>query len=258
MRPTSQHAQIPPPSDKQRKKTRDDHTQSPSVQAALDFFEPQELGKNRCLMHALNNGLGGKYFEPTDLETASRGAGMNRTQDFSIEDLRVLAGIDNSNSGTSIKLSALGQKGFHAFTFTPTEGATGTYEKLIDECHKIPTLQCFVACWNKATKSRTEAIVLSNGHFTALKKTESGYWDLDSIYAKGAQLHKENLSPNEHFGLWKRPGCPAPTVVAIFQGLDSRVEINDKLYKIRQDAKQAQTQLRQQLSPLVTSVGKKE
>ena len=104
---------FPPPNDKQRKKTRDDPTQSQSVQAALDFFEPQELGKNICLMHALNNGLGGKHFEPTDLENASLGAGKSRTQDFSIEDLRVLGGINNSGSGATIRLSALGQKGFH-------------------------------------------------------------------------------------------------------------------------------------------------
>ena len=244
---------FPPPNDKQRKKTRDDPTQSQSVQAALDFFEPQELGKNICLMHALNNGLGGKHFEPTDLENASLGAGKSRTQDFSIEDLRVLGGINNSGSDATIRQSALGQKGFHTCAFMPTEGATGTYKKLINECHKIPSLQCFVACWNNTTKSRTGAAVLSNGHFTALKKTESGYWDLDSMDAKGTQRHKENLSPCEHFGR-KRTGCPAPTVAAIFQGLDSRDDINKKLNKIRQDAKQVQTLLRQQLSPPVASV----
>ena len=209
------------------------------------FFELQ-LGKNWCLVHALNNGLGGKYFEPADLETAS---GMNRTEDFSIVDFRVLAGIDVFNSGPSIGLSTLGQKGFHAFTFAPTEGAPGTYEKLIDECHNTETLQCFVACWNTTATSSTGRNVLSNGHFTALKKTESGYWDLDSMKARGAQKHTENLSPTAHFHSGqKQRECLAPTVIAIFQGLDSRNAINDKLYKIRrkarQDAKQAQTKRR--------------
>ena len=91
--------------------------------------------------------------------------------------------------------SALGQTGFHALTFLPSERG---FEELVMACHGRDEIVGFVTLWSGGTEqTSTGATVLSNGHFMALRKTETGYWDNDSLGKKSEQVHHVDNTPIE-------------------------------------------------------------
>ena len=164
-------------------------------------------------MHAVNNVIGADVFMLAHFKAASKKAGKERTGDFSMEDFRALAGIDDAETNQLlVGQSALGQKDFHALTFLPSERG---FEELVMACHGRDEIVGFVTLWSGGTEqTSTGATVLSNGHFKALRKTETGYWDIDSLRKKNEQVHHVNFTPLEIF---KMESGDTPLVAAIFK-----------------------------------------
>ena len=125
--PPSSILQFPPPNNKKRKKSQ--NSPAAGSDTKLDFFQKQAKGKQQCLIHAVNNVLGADVFMLAHFKAASKKAGKERTGDFSMEDFRALAGIDDAETNQLlVGQSALGQKDFHALTFLPSERG---FEELI-------------------------------------------------------------------------------------------------------------------------------